>query len=247
MKENNVCILITGAHGKLGSELMKVFPDALGPTREDLDVENREQTFRLVEKYRPDIIIHAAALVDVGRCEKEKELAWRTNVGGTENLADAVFAIKPEAYFVYISTACVFKGDQGGYCEEDAPYPANFYGLTKLAGELVSKKIKNHLIIRTNFAPREPWKHERAFTDRFGTYLFADDVAKGISEAANKRMTGIVHVCGDRRMSMFELAKMVSPGVKPFTLKEFSEKNDLHLTQDMTLRSVRVGPRRITV
>jgi dTDP-4-dehydrorhamnose reductase len=98
--------------------------------------------------------------------------------------------------------------------------------------------MKNHLIIRANFVPREKWKYERAFIDRFGTYLFADDLALAIGDVISKRLTGIVHVAGKEKLSMFELARLTTPNIKSMTLKDV----DLPLPRDMSLRSVRIKP-----
>ena len=192
MAEHTRAFLITGARGNLGVELMKVFPGALGVGRAEFDITDRDSVFRFIELTKPGTVIHLAALTDVPKCEHEKELAWRTNVVGTENIVEALSSSAPDACFVYISTACVFRGDRGNYGENDIPDPVNFYGLTKLIGEFAAKRMKNHLVIRTNFVPRDPWKHDRAFTDRYGTYLFADDVARGTKEVVEKNLTGIV-------------------------------------------------------
>lgn len=122
--------------------------------------------------------------------------------------------------------------------ENDLPYPKNFYSLTKLMGELVvqESKLKKWLIIRTNFVPKTPWPYPKAFTDRFGTYLFADDVAGGIRELIQAKMTGIVHLCGNKKMSMYELAKTLSPKVQPITLEDYQGPP---LTVDMSLTTKR--------
>ena len=122
------------------------------------------------------------------------------------------------------------------YTENDIPSPKNFYSVTKLIGEFVVKRLPNHLIVRTNFAAREKWPYPKAFTDRYGTYLFAQDVARGLKELLDSSMTGIVHLTGDKKMSMFELAKITTPGIKPMTMKDYS---GVPLTIDMSLDSTR--------
>lgn len=231
-------VLVTGGSGKLGSSLKKVFPKALFPSHFQLEVTNPKSVFSYFKKFKPKLIIHAAALADVKACEKDKKLAWKTNVEGTRNLIEASEKLSLSAYFVYISTACVFYGDKGGYSEEDVPYPKNFYSLTKLVGELVvqESRLKKYLIIRTNFVLKAPWPYPRAFTDRFGTYLFADDVAKGIKELTSAKMTGVVHLTGNKKMSMYELAKTLSPNIRPITLKEYQGPP---LTVDMSLTTKR--------
>lgn len=190
---------------------------------------------------KPDITIHTAALTNVQLCEKDRQLAYDTNVLGTANLIDALSEVKSGNYFVLISTACVFQGDKGDYTEKDVPQPKNFYGLTKQKAEDVTLRSNlMHLVARTNFVAYEPWPHAKAFIDRFGTYLFAQDVAHAIKELIAQGLTGVVHVCGTRRMSMFTLAKITTPNIQPMTLKDYD--GVAPLTVDMTLRSVRIKP-----
>lgn len=229
-------ILITGGSGKLGAVLKKVFPDALTPTRKELDITDRDSVFKFIETNRPEKIIHAAALTGVRQCDEDKELAWKTNIRGTENLVDACLKFKPNIHFLYVSTACVFDGVKGMFTENDVPAPKNYYSLTKLLGEFVVKKLPSHLIIRTNFVAKEKWPYPKAFTDRHGTYLFADGVAKGIKDVLDEDLTGLVHITGDKKLSMLELAKLTTPDVQPITLKEYSGPP---LTVDMTLDTVR--------
>lgn len=230
--------LITGGSGKLGGALSDVFPQASLPKHNQLDITNFESVFSYMKKDKPELIIHTAALADVRISEKNKNLAWKTNVEGVKNIIHASEKISPQPYFVYISTACVFYGNEGMYNEEDIPYPKNFYSITKLLGEMVvqESKLKKWLIIRTNFVSKEPWPYPKAFSDRYGTYLFTNDVAYGIKELIEAKMTGIVHLCGNKKMSMFELAKIVSPKVTSTTLKDYQGPP---LTIDMSLTSTR--------
>ncbi len=236
---------ITGGSGNLGKELVKIFPDSLHPTHKELDIADKEAVFSFVRNNKPDIIIDCAAITGIRQCEEDKQAAWRTNVEGTENLVKACEKFQDSCYFVYVSTACVFRGDVGNYVETDTPYPKNFYALTKLLGEFVIKysNLKKRLIIRTNFVPRERWPYKQAFIDRFGTYLFADDLASAIATVAKDKLTGIVHVCGEEKLSMFDLAKITTPDIKPMTLAEY---NGPPLTVDMSLRSARIKPFKIS-
>lgn len=230
--------LITGGSGKLGSSLKKIFPQALFPSHSQLNILSPKSVLSYLNKFKPKLIVHTAALADVRVCEKDKKLAWKTNFEGTRNLVQASEELPAQPYFVYISTACVFYGDRGGYSEEDIPYPKNFYSLAKLIGELAvqESRLKKWLIVRTNFVLNAPWPYPKAFTDRFGTYLFASDVAKGIKELVKAKKTGIIHLTGDKKMSMYELAKTLSPKVKQITLKDYKGPP---LTVDMSLTSKR--------
>jgi len=229
-------MLITGGSGALGIELKKIFPSSLVPDHNSLDITKKKDVFDYFKNHEIDTVIHAAALTKIRPCEENKELAWKTNVEGTKNLVDAVLELNHDVQFIYISTACVFDGHTGMYKESSIPYPENFYSLTKLVAEHEVNKLPNYLIIRTNFVPKKRWSYPKAFTDRFGTYLFAEDIAKGIRDVQKAEIRGVVHVVGDKKMSMFELANKTTPDILPMTIKDYSGPK---LTMDMTLDSER--------
>ena len=232
-------ILITGASGKLGSQLARVFPESARPSSKDLDVTDEKAVDEWIRSYRPEVIIHAAAFTGIRQCEEDKALAWKTNVSGTENLLRSCGKYSPKTYFAYVSTACVFLGDRGDYTELDIPHPKNYYALTKLLGEsAVRNSSLRWLIMRTNFVPREKWPYPAAFADRFGTYLFADDLALAIEKVIGHETVGIVHVCGTKKVSMFELARLTTPDVKPMSITDY---NGPPLTMNMTLKSNRIS------
>ena len=75
-------ILITGGNGALGNSLSKVFKDVYCPTHKEMDVTNPDSVNKVISKFKPDLLIHAAALVGIRECEENKELAWKTNAEG---------------------------------------------------------------------------------------------------------------------------------------------------------------------
>ncbi len=234
-------MIITGGSGKLGGALKKVFPDTLFPTHAELDVCDKGTIEAYLRVRTPDVFIHAAAYTNVRKAEREeRQKCWDANVKGTENIVSLLARHAPACRFVYISTACVFYGDRGNYTEEDVPYPKNFYGVTKLMGEAIAWRAPDALVVRTNFVAREPWPYPKAFTDRFGTYLFADDVAKGIRDVVEKKLAGTVHVRGAEKLSMFDLARITTPDVEPMTMVDLVDP--VPLTMDMSLESVRIPP-----
>lgn len=236
-------VLITGGTGALGNALQKIFPENISPTHEELDITNKEAVLNFFQQHKIDTIIHTAAITKVRTCEEDKSLAWNVNVQGTKNLVDAVIQSKHDINFIYVSTACVFDGHSGMYTESSIPYPENFYSLTKLLGEREVNKLENFLIIRTNFASKKPWPYPKAFTDRFGTYLFADTVAQGIYDVKKEKLTGIVHIVGDKKISIFEFAKITTPNIQPMTINDYSGPK---LTMDMSLDTERWKKYKIT-
>ena len=231
-------VLITGWNGNLGRSLKKVFKNAFTPTHKAMDVTDSKAVEKAILGFKPDVLIHAAALVDIRECEENKEKAWLTNIEGTQNVVNALIKLNYDCYLIYVSTACVFAGeDCRFYNEYDIPAPKNYYSFTKACGELITRQYSNSCIIRTNFVPKCQWKYPKAFTDRFGTYLFTDQVAQGIFDVCKKREKGIIHIVGDKRISMYELALLAgSKNVGKMTLKEYKGPP---LTIDMSLSTKR--------
>ncbi len=231
-------VLITGGSGDLGKSLKKVFKEAFMPSHSEMNITDPKAVEKTVLGHKPGILIHAAALVGIRECEEDKQKAWLINVEGTQNIVNTLKKLGNNCYLVYMSTACVFAGEKEKYyTEEDTPSPKNYYSMTKLCGEIVSRQHENTCIVRTNFVPKQQWKYPKAFVDRFGTYLFSDNVAEGIHDVCEKKEKGIIHIVGGRRMSMHELALLAgSKNIGKMTLKEY---NGPSLTVDMSLSTAR--------
>ena len=231
-------VLITGGSGALGTSLKKVFKNAYCPTRKEMDITKPDSVNKTILSYKPDTLIHAAALVGIRECEENKRKAWLTNLGGTQNVVNALKKLNNDCYLIHMSTACVFEGEHKKfYAEDDIPAPKNYYSVTKLCGEVVTRQYTNTCIIRTNFAPKQQWKYPKAFIDRFGTYLFTGQVAKGIFDVCKKKEKGIIHITGDKRMSMYELALLA--GSKNICKMSLDEYEGPPLTVDMSLSTKR--------
>lgn len=230
-------MIILGSTGRLGKHLSKEFPGALKPTHEDLDITSYKSVLSYVKRNKPDTVFHGAAWVDVRGCEMDHEKAWKVNVEGAMNVVKAIMEVSRDCYFIYPSTACVFRGDRGGYTEDDTPNPINFYGLTKLIGEYIANRLPNSLILRTDFVDRAKWRYEGAFVDRYSTSVFADTLARGIRKLIEERKMGLIHLAGKRRISHYDLAKITTPDVKPIKLSSM----DIPLPRDQSLKSLRGG------
>ena len=238
-------VLITGANGKLGSEVSKLYPDALRPSHQELPVEDRKKVFEYIRNTLPEIIIHLAAKVSPVKCEENKEQSWKVTVEGTLNLIEACRKYNPKVYFVLMSTPCVFDGNDATPKDEYHYYDAsNYYGWCKAMQEMVVRASGlKWLIIRGNFIPYKKYPYEKAFVDRKSNYLFAHQLARGIKEVIDANMTGIVHVLGNKIISMYELAKRTpdSKNVKKTTLEEYYKENpnSCKLTKNMIMKSTR--------
>lgn len=218
-------ILITWGTGRLGKAFKKILPDALYPSRADMDIRDIKMIEDYIMMHKPDIIIHLAALASIPKCEEDKTLAWNTNVVATKNIVEISkkYGVKK---FIYLQSACIFSGeDDFMYDEDNTPAPKHYYGLTKLVAEEIIKSYNSHdfqtIIARTNFTTM-PWEYPKAFTDRFGTYLFAQWVAKWIQEIidSNTKLP-IIHICGEREISMYEYAKLGWSDVEAMTLSDY--------------------------
>jgi len=229
-------ILITGVTGELGSQLKILFPDSISPSHQDFDICDLTSVKNIFNNEKIDAVIHSAAFTSVRGCEENKPKTMEINVQGTKNLVNELKISNPMGKFVYVSTACVFDGHSGMYHETSIPYPENFYSLTKLLGEQIANQLENSLIIRTNFVGRKKWPYPKAFTDRFGTYLFSDQVAQGIFDVYNDDLNGIVHIVGDKKISMYELAQLTTPEIQPITMNDYVGPR---LTIDMSLDTKR--------
>lgn len=139
-------VAVIGAAGQLGSDLVEAF-GAVPLTHGEVDVADPE-SLDILRDIKPDLVINAAAYVRVDDAEGEAEEAFRVNAAGALNVARACDEIG--AANVYISTDYVFDGRKGEpYDEEDAPNPINVYGLSKLAGEILTANYSSrHYIIR---------------------------------------------------------------------------------------------------
>lgn len=147
-------ILVTGRNGQVGTSLVKQLSqmpeiEFLAVDREQLDITDSVAVARLVDEFKPDAIINAAAYTAVDKAEQEVELSYAINCDGPQLLAQASDSIG--AVFLHISTDYVFSGDkQVEYNETDAVAPQGVYGKSKLAGELaVAAVCPRHIILRT--------------------------------------------------------------------------------------------------
>ncbi len=141
-------VAVTGAGGRLGRALMAALADApytglsgpIGWTRPDYDLDDPLAAARLVDRDRPEVVVHAAAWTDVDGCARDPALARRRNGEATAELAGACAAAGID--LVAVSTNEVFDGtpiDGRGYRPGDPTGPRNAYGSSKLAGETAAR------------------------------------------------------------------------------------------------------------
>jgi dTDP-4-dehydrorhamnose reductase len=153
-----VKVLVTGAGGQLGHDLLDAFDDVdvLGLGSQDLDVSDREAVDRAIESFAPAAVINAAAWTDVDGCESDGRRAHAVNALGPWWLARA--CLRQGATLVSYSTDYVYDGhmptaadgEGRGLTEFDPTAPINAYGRSKVAGEqLIRQTLDRHHIVRT--------------------------------------------------------------------------------------------------
>ncbi len=237
-------VLIVGSNGLLGQKVTELLvrgsayqlmlaSKAPKPVRQlqtteytQLDVTSKKDVKQLVSSFDPQVIINASAMTNVDACETERELAWKINVDGVENLIDA--AKINDRKIVHISTDYVFDGKAGPYSENDRPEPLSYYGKTKFASEnaLRSSDVP-HMILRTmvlygyaagvksNFAlwlieNLEKKMPVRVVDDQLGNPTLVDDLAFAIASGIELERTGTYHVAGRDIVSRYEFARRLA-------------------------------------
>jgi dTDP-4-dehydrorhamnose reductase len=200
---------VTGATGYLGSELVRLRPDA---STERVEVRDAAAVHELFDRIRPDVVIHTAYRQDDAD----------VNIVGSENVARA--AADVGARLVHLSTDVVFDGRKGStYVEKDPLSPATEYGRAKAEAEVrVGLADPQALLVRTSllYGGTEPSKHELAARDSSLTFYTNEirnpvqvgDLAAALLELAELDVSGPLHVAGADAVSRAEFADLLAGG-----------------------------------
>jgi dTDP-4-dehydrorhamnose reductase len=148
-------IFITGGGGFFASRFSAFYRkqyEILAPAHRELDITDESAVRREVESFRPDLVLHAAAVTSTKYCEEHPDIAQRVNADASVNLGKAAQDVG--AKMIFISTEQVFNGNEeaGPYNEECNPVPDTVYGKTKLEAEQRLSEIVGQLWI-----PRFTW------------------------------------------------------------------------------------------
>ncbi|MCE2504262.1 MAG: NAD(P)-dependent oxidoreductase [Chlorobi bacterium] len=239
--EDSNSIMVVGGNGLLGSAMVSVISqetdwnvivstrtylaDKSGYERWDSGSRQEWKDKILTKRWKPDVIVNAAAMTNVDMCEVEREEAWKTNVDLVEIVAE--MARKVNARLIQISTDYVFDGATGPYTETDRPRPVNYYGKTKLAAEnaCLSSGVDT-TIIRTMWLYGTRVKEKRTFVDwvkeslssdkevsvvddEIGNPTFTEDVAYATVKVIEKNIGGILNIAGPDRISRWDWAEKI--------------------------------------
>lgn len=218
-------IIIFGAGGQLGRELVSIYPHAVPVyhnNRDEItnvDLADLKGVEKILREESPDIVLNAAALANVDLCEKDHRLAYSVNSQAVLSLARTCDRIG--ATLVHISTDYVFDGTDGNYSEASVPNPINYYGLSKLIGDAYALSRERSIVVRTSGV----FGHQRNFPlyvleslrnnnpiNAFQGYyspIHARNLARAISLLLKTDFSGLINISGDR-ISRYQLARKIA-------------------------------------
>ena len=238
-------ILVTGSNGLLGQKLVQFLKDhnsfdliatsrgesrisdREGYTYASMDISLKEEVEKVLSTYKPNIIIHTAAMTNVDACEEDKENCWLLNVTAVDYLLTE--AKKYNTHFIHLSTDFIFDGKEGPYKEDALPNPLSYYGNSKNAAEelvmqsdvkwsiartvlvygLVEDMSRSNIVLWAKSALERKQKLT-IVNDQFRTPTLAEDLALGCILIAEKEAEGIFHISGKDFMSIIDLVKRVA-------------------------------------
>jgi dTDP-4-dehydrorhamnose reductase len=226
-------VLLIGANGQLGTDLLKVFRaagDTVVPvTHAQLDVCSEAQISEAMAQAKPDVVLNTAAYHRVDECEHKSAPAFQVNGTAVMHLAQASKAAG--ATLVHYSTDYVFGGYEKGspYEETDLPAPVNVYGASKVVGEhLIAAYAERYFAIRTcglygvagssgkggNFVETMLKKAMagdsiRVVDDQILTPTYTADLAKATRDLILTERYGLYHVSSEGQCSWYEFTRYI--------------------------------------
>lgn len=239
-------LLITGADGMLGSKLVRTYSprhSVVGVDLKDFDITDAAAVSKGIAQHAPDVVIHCAAYTAVDKAEDNRDLCFKVNEHGTENIARAADTVG--AKLIYFSTDYVFDGSKRTpYVETDAPSPLGVYGASKLGGErAVAAYAPRHCIVRIAWLFGEGGKNiietmirlgtERPsisfVNDQFGSPTYTGDVAAQTEKLLGNNSTdyGIFHCTAEGICTWYDVAVKtlsaagIATPVKAITTSEY--------------------------
>ena len=235
MVVGTVKIMILGAGGMLGHDLVQVFPGAECFGKE-LDITEKEAVIKTITASKPNVVINAAAYTDVDGCQDNMDHALRVNGEALAYIATA--CCESGAKLVHFSTDYVFDGTKQEYRESDATNPINVYGRSKLLGEQnIMEHMEDYRIIRTSWLFGRHGKNfvdtmvglagrmeqVKVVNDQFGKPTYTADLAQKTANIIDMEQ-GIYHITNEGVCSWYEFASAIIPNAVPCNSEEFVRK-----------------------
>ncbi len=233
-------VLLLGGSGTLGSKIIKskVFNNLKYPLKKKLNILNQKKIFNYLNYHKIDIVLHCAALARVRECESNKKKAKKINVDGTNNIVRSILKIKKikkkDIKLIFISTDAVYSHLGGNHKENDTLKPYNFYGVTKLKGEKIVKKLKNFIIIRTRFFDKNKIKFNRSAVNIYTSALEVEKLVEFISKLVKKKFKGIINV-GGKKISDFKKYSKYKKNIKPCDKEEILKNLNFKIAIDASM------------
>ncbi|MFH5835529.1 dTDP-4-dehydrorhamnose reductase [Proteiniclasticum sp. C24MP] len=220
-------VVVTGSEGQLGYDVMRSLlrhdHQALGLTRELLDITEEEKTLNTLRELAPDAVIHCAAYTAVDDAEEDEKRCHEVNALGTKHVAMACKEL--DIPMIYISTDYVFDGSgEKPFEVNDIRNPQNVYGKTKAEGEaFVENLLDKYFIVRIswvfgihgkNFVKTmlqvgKTRKVLQVVNDQVGSPTYTKDVAEFLMSLLDSRVYGIYHATNEGYCSWYEFAKTI--------------------------------------
>lgn len=211
--------LITGCGGSLAQEFLRQLgKDAIGFTKNQLDIISHKQCKKVLQKLKPKYIINCAAYTKVDEAEKRQDLAYYVNAFGVENLA--LIAKDLNIPVIHFSTDYIFDGERYiPYHEDFPPNPLSFYGTSKLLGEKYLRKCwDKHYIIRTSWLyggkndfvswVKNSLESPKAICDHFGSPTYIPDLVEGTLKLIGHPF-GTYNITGDGYTNWYGIANVI--------------------------------------
>jgi dTDP-4-dehydrorhamnose reductase len=195
-------VLVLGAKGTLGGQLMRLYPGATGWDREDVDVLDSSALRARLDGlgFVPDAVVNCAAFNDVDGAEDRPEQALALNAEFPGRLA--LWTKQMGVPLVHYSTNYVFDGADGEYRESDAPAPLSAYGRSKWRGEqLVAENGGRWYVVRTAviFGPKgESELSKKSFVDIMLDLAAKRDTIEAVADEINSLTYAVDLAAGTR-------------------------------------------------
>jgi len=208
---------------KKGHEVWATDIDASNRSIQHMDVRNYGNVKEVIERSRPDMVMHLAAKTDVDKCELEPDDAYLSNTIGTQNIA--LLCQKHDIEVVYVSTIGVFDGNKSEpYTEFDEPNPINVYGKSKLGGErVIQDLLRRFYIIRSCWMVGGGPDKDKMFVakiarlldktnelkvvnDKIGSLTYTMDFSECVADLIETGYYGLYHCTNRGYASRYEIA-----------------------------------------
>jgi dTDP-4-dehydrorhamnose reductase len=226
-------VLITGSGGFVGSKIYSYLKEndysvygldirQSNTVDQICDLQDIAEIKAIIENFPADVVIHTAKLAkSLDYSEDNIKETYQSNHQTTLNLIKSIQKL-PKVKFIYFSSDYVYAGKKNNYSEDDTPNPLNYYALTKLLGEEVTKTLDDYIILRPtvvygwhpkgmNFLMQSIRNNQsktqmKVPIDQISNPIHVDLLVKSIEIMIKKNITGIFNATGPETLNRYEFA-----------------------------------------